>query len=199
MTLQLTPFARHTIDAIRTLRTIDTNGVATRTFANVATTDAWGVDATLGMSGGRISGFGGASAFHQVSNAANLAPGLSARTFGWTARTNATIRATQSLDVQTLLFYRAPMTVEQGRNSSSTRFSVAARQKLAGDRLGVTLRVIDPFNSSRERFITNDPRFYQVSDRRRSIRGLVLTVNWNFGNGPKKRGRDEGDQGDSGP
>jgi hypothetical protein len=136
-----------------------------------------------------------------VSNAANLAPGLSARTFGWTARTNTTVRATRTLDVQALFFYRAPMTVEQGRNSSSARFSVAARQKLMGDQLGITVRVIDPFNTSRDRFTTNDPSFYQVSERRRAVRGVLLSVNWNFGKPLKqKRGGDEGDQGgDSGP
>jgi len=58
-----------------------------------------------------------------------------------------------------------------------------------------TLRAIDPFNSSRDRFTTTDPRFYQVTDRRRAIRGLVLAVNWNFGKPLKKRGHDESDQG----
>ena len=73
MTIQLTPFYRHTIDAVRSIRTIDGAGVATRTFANVASTDAYGADATVAMSGGWLTGFAGASAFRQVSNAANLA------------------------------------------------------------------------------------------------------------------------------
>lgn len=201
LTLQLTPFARHTIDAVRTIRTIDTSGVATRTFANVATTDDYGTDATIAMHGGRVSGFAGASAFRQVSNASNLAPGLSAKTFGWTARTNASVHVSKSLDVQTLLFYRGPMTVEQGRNYSFTRFSLAGRQKLMDDRMEVALRVVDPFNTSRQRSITTDPRFYQVSDFTRTSRGLLLTVNWNFGHPPRERRREQGDQGggDTGP
>ena len=200
LTLQLTPFYRHTLDAVRTIRTIDTTGVATRTFANVATTDDYGTDATVAMRGGRVSGFAGASAFRQVSNASNLAPGLSARTFGWTARTNASVHVSKSLDVQTLLFYRGPMTVEQGRNYAFMRFSLAARQKLMDDRMDVTLRVVDPFNTSRFRSSTSDPRFYQLSNFTRPSRGLVLSVNWNFGHPPKERRRDQGDQGaDTGP
>src|SRR5258705_1768676 len=195
LTLQLTPFFRHTVDAVRTIRTLDTAGVLTRTFANVSTSDAYGADVTIARSGGRLSGFAGASAFRQVSNASNLGPGLSAKTFGWTARTNATFRATSTLDVQALLSYQAPMTVEQGRTASRTRFTLAARKKLMEDRMSVTLRVIDPFNTSRESSTTIDPRFYQVSDRRRTIQGLLLSVNWTFGKPKEDHERDTVDQG----
>jgi outer membrane cobalamin receptor len=181
VTLQVTPFFRHTIDAVRTLRTIDSAGVATRTFANVATSDAYGTDATVALSGGKLSGFAGASVFRQVSNASNLDPGLSASTLGWTARLNASYRVSSTFDLQSLLFYQAPMTVEQGRNSSRTRFSFAARQKLKADQLSLTLRVIDPFDTSRETNTTIDPRLLQVTRRSRAIRGLLLSVNWTFG------------------
>ena len=199
MTVQVTPFYRHTLDAVRTLRTIDTTGVSTRTFANVSTTNAYGTDVTVAMSGGRVSGFVSGSGFRQVTDAANLLPGLFARTFGWTARTNATFRASSTVDVQTLLSYQAPMTVEQGRNAARLRLSVAARQKLMNDQLSLTLRVIDPFNTSLERSTTADPNFYQVSDRRRLLRGLLLSVNWNFGKSQKEQDRESNDLGDSGP
>ena len=199
MTVQVLPFYRHTLDAIRTIRTIDTAGVATRTFANVASTDAYGTDVTVAMSGGRVSGFIGGSGFRQVSDAANLSPGFSARTFGWTARTNATFRVSPTVDVQTLLSYQAPMIVEQGRNAARTRVSIAARQKLMNDQMSLTLRLIDPFNSSLERSTTIDPAFYQVSDRRRLIRGMLLSVNWIFGKPKKEKDREAIDTGDSGP
>jgi hypothetical protein len=148
-----------------------------------------------------VSGFAGASGFRQVSNAANLAPGLSARTYGWNARTNATLHVSSSVDLQTLLSYQAPMTVEQGKNASRTRFSLALRQKLMQDKMSLTLRVIDPFNTSRESNTTIDPRFFQVSDRTRAIRGLLLSANWTFGKPPKMRKQDQSDPGgnDTGP
>ena len=199
-TIQVTPFFRRTLDAVRTLRTIDTAGVATRTFANVSTSDSYGTDVTVALGGERLSGFAGASGFRQVSNAANLAPGLSAQTFGWTARTNATLHVSSTVDLQTLLFYQAPMTVEQGKNASRTRFSFAVRQKLMQDKMSLTLRVIDPFNTSRESSTTIDPRFFQVSGRARSIRGLLLSANWTFGKPPKVRKSEQSDPGaDTGP
>ena len=151
------------------------------------------------MSGGRVSGFVGGSGFRQVSDAANLSPGFSARTYGWTARTNATFRVSSTVDVQTLLSYQAPMIVEQGRNAARTRLSAAVRQKLMNDQLSLTLRVIDPFNTSLERSTTIDPAFYQVSDRRRLIRGMLFSVNWSFGKSKKEKESEGIDTGDSGP
>jgi ferric enterobactin receptor len=186
-TLQLTPFFRRTLDAVRTLRTIDSAGVTTRTFANVATSDAYGGDATLAVRGTRLSGFVGGSAFRQVSNASNVAPDLSVRTFGWRTRANGAYRVSSTMDVQALFTYQAPMTVEQGTNSSRTQFNLAARKKLMEDQLSLTLRVIDPFNTSHERGTTLDPRFTLTSDRSRAIRGLLLSASWTFGKPEKTK------------
>ena len=194
VTILVNPFFRHTLDAMRGIRTIDAAGVATRTFANVSTTDAYGTDVTVAVSGGRLSGFVGGSSYKQVSNAANIAPGFSVNTFGWSVRTNVSYRFSKTVDAQALINYQAAVNVEQGRNAARARFNFAARKKLMNDRMNVTLRVNDPFSTARERSITNDPRFYQVSDRTRTIRGLVLSVNWILGKPPKKEGAliDEG-------
>jgi ferric enterobactin receptor len=197
-TLQVTPFFRRTFDAVRTLRTIDSAGVTTRTFANIATSDAYGGDATLAVSGTRLSGFVGSSAFRQVSNASNVASDLSINTFGWRARANGAYRVSSTADVQALFTYQAPMTVEQGRNASRTQFNMAVRQKLMEDQLSLTVRVIDPFDTSHERTFTLDPRFSQTSDRSRAIRGLLLSASWTFGK-PEK-GKDAIDlSGDGSP
>lgn len=180
-TLQVTPFFRRTFDAVRTVRTIDSLGVTTRTFANIATSDAWGGDATLALSGTRLSGFVGTSAFHQSSNASNVSPNLSVSTFGWRGRANGAYRVSSTVDIQALFSYQAAMNVEQGRNGSRTQFNLAARRKLMDDQLSLTIRAIDPFNTSREQSLTFDPRFYQTSSRTRAIRALLLSASWTFG------------------
>jgi hypothetical protein len=145
----------------------------------------------------RLSGFAGVSAFRQVSNAANLGPDLSVNTFGWRARSNTSLRVSPTVDVQALFSYQPAMTVEQGRNGSRAQFGMAARQKLMEDQLSLTLRVIDPFNTSHESNTTIDPRFYQLSDRARAVRGLLLSANWTFGKSDK-RGKDTIDLGGEG-
>jgi outer membrane receptor protein involved in Fe transport len=197
-TLQVTPFFRRTFDAVRRLLTIDSIGVTTRTFANIATSDDYGGDATLAVSGTRLSGFVGSSAFRQTSNANNVASALSVNTFGWRARANGAYRVSKTVDVQALFTYQAAMKVEQGTSASRTQFNLAARQKLMDDRLSLTLRVIDPFNTAHERGTTVDPHFFQTSDRSRAIRGLLLSASWTFGK-PEK-GKDTIDlSGDGAP
>jgi hypothetical protein len=133
-----------------------------------------------------VNGFVGGGAYKQESNASNIAPSLSLSTFGWSARTNVTINISSTVDAQALVNYQAAQDVEQGRNASRTRVNFAARKKLRNDRLNVTLRVNDPFNTARERSFTFDPLFYQRTDRTRTIRGLVLSVSWLFGAPSKK-------------
>jgi outer membrane cobalamin receptor len=195
VTFQLTPFYRRTVNAVRRIRTIDDAGVSTTTFANLATSDAYGTDVTAALRRGRLTGFAGASAYRQVSNASNLSIDLSSRTFGWTGRANATLHVTPKLDVQTLFNYRAPMNVEQGRVSSVSQVNLAIRQKLRGDRVNLTLRIVDPFNTNHDASSTLDPRFYQEAVRHTRNRGLFLSVNYNFGEVPKDRGIDAGDTG----
>jgi ferric enterobactin receptor len=180
-TVQLSPYFRRTHDAVRTLRTIDSAGVTTRTFANIATSQSFGGDATLAVGGRRLSGFVGGSAFRQSTDASNLAPGLSLRTFGWRARGNAAYRISKDTDIQALFTYQGAMAVEQGTNGSRVQFNMAGRRKFRDDQLSVTLRVIDPFDTSHERSTTTDPRFVQTLDRSRAIRGLLLSASWTLG------------------
>ncbi|MEO8563219.1 MAG: TonB-dependent receptor, partial [bacterium] len=186
-TLQITPFARHTVNAVRFIRTIDDGGVATTTFQNVATSDSYGADVNGSVRFGRLSGFGGFSAFKQVTDGSNLSTDVSNNAFGWSARSNATIKVTPSLDVQGFLMYRAPMTTEQGRMSGMTMTNLAVRQKLLGDQASVSLRVMDPFNVMGFGFVTDDGRFAQQTRRNFNARGAFLTFSYTFGQQPRIR------------
>jgi outer membrane receptor protein involved in Fe transport len=188
-TLQLTPFARHTVNAVRFIRTIDDAGVATTTFQNVATSDSYGADMSGSLRLGRLSGFGGLSAFKQVTDGSNLATDVSNDAFGWSARGNATVKVTSTLDVQGFLMYRAGMTTEQGRMSPMTMSNLAVRQKLMGEQASVSLRVMDPFNTMGFGFVTDDGRFAQSTRRKFGARGAFLTFSYNFGQQPKVRSR----------
>ncbi|MDB4884025.1 MAG: TonB-dependent receptor [Gemmatimonadetes bacterium] len=188
-TLQITPFARHTVNAVRFIRTIDDAGVATTTFQNVATSDSYGADVNGSVRFGRLSGFGGFSAFKQVTDGSNLNTDVSNNSFGWSARTNATVKVTPTLDVQGFLMYRAPMTTEQGRMSAMTMTNLAVRQKLLGDQASVSLRVMDPFQLMGFGFKTDDGRFAQSTRRNFNARGAFLTFSYTFGQQPRIRSR----------
>ncbi len=196
VTVQVTPFYRHSFDAVTNIRTVDTTGVTTQTRANIGTTDSYGTDATVALgSGGRLSGFVGGSAYHQKSNAGNLDPLLSASTFGWSVRTNAALRVSRAIDAQALVTYSGRTTVVQGWNAARTRVSFGFRDKLMADRLSITTRIIDPFSTSRERSATLDPAFTQINSRLRPSRAVQVSATWMFG----RQNRKEDDQIDLSP
>ncbi len=182
VTVQVTPFYRHSFDAVTDIRTVDTTGVTTQTRANIGTTDSYGTDATVALgSGGRLSGFVGGSAYHQKSNAGNLDPLLSASTFGWSVRTNAALHVSRAIDAQALVTYAGRRTVVQGWNAARMRASFGFRDKLIADRLSITTRIIDPFSTTRERSATLDPAFTQINKRLRPSRALQVSATWMFG------------------
>jgi outer membrane receptor protein involved in Fe transport len=196
-TLQVTPFARHTVNAIRFIRGIDDAGVSVTTFSNVATSDSYGADVNGSLRYGRVSGFGGVSLFQQVTDGSNLSTDASNNAFGWTARGNATVKLSPTLDLQGFIMYRAPMNAELGRVRAMTMTNVALRQKVLGDQGSVTLRVMDPFNTMGMGFVTDDGRFYQASERRFGARGLFLGFGWTFGQQPRTERPRGGEQGDA--
>ena len=187
--LQLTPFFRRTLNAVRFIGSVDDAGVSTTTFRNVATNDSYGADANLSLKLGRLSGFGGASVYEQVVDASNLETDLSNRAFGWSARANATLKVSSSLDLQAFGMYRAPMKIEQGRITRFTLANLAIKQKLDGDRSSLTLRVADPFGTMGWGVRASDGRVVQLSDRRFGARGAFLSYSYNFGQAPKIRAR----------
>jgi ferric enterobactin receptor len=196
--LQLTPFARHTVNAIRFIRTLDTAGVFTTTFQNVATSDSYGADLNGSLRFGRVSGFGGFSAYQQVTDGSNLSSDVSNKAFGWSTRGNASLKVSPSLDVQGFIMYRAPMKNEQGRMSAMTMTNIGIRQKLMGDAASVSLRVMDPFNTMAMGFVTSDDTYYQTSRRQFGARGLNLSFNYTFGQQPHIREREREPQPDAG-
>lgn len=189
VTMQVTPFYRHSFNAVANIRTVDTAGVTTLSYANVATTDSYGADATVALQGsGRspLSGFIGGTAYHQKTDAGNLDPLLSASTFGWSVRTNGAFRVSPTIDAQALVSYVGRTTVVEGWNAAQTRVSFGIRDKLMADRLSLTMRIIDPFSTARQRSATLDPSFTQLNNRLRRIRALQLSATWMFGRPSKK-------------
>src|SRR5204863_201238 len=130
---------------------------------NVAKSDSYGADVNGSLRFGALTGFGGLSMFQQVTDGSNLSTDVSNKAFGWNARANASVKLSPTLDLQGFLMYRAPMNVELGRVRSMMVTNIALRQKVFGDQGSVTFRVMDPLNTMRMGFVTDDGRFYQTS------------------------------------
>ena len=189
--LQLAPYLRRTAHAVRFIRTVDSAGISDATFANVASTQSYGSDLNVTVRHGALTLFGGGSAYHYASDAGNLGlgNGFSTSTFGWSVRANASAKLSPATDVQLFANYRAPMATEGGSQTAFVFTNLALRQKLWGDKGGVTLRISDPFNLTKFGFKTNDGRVLESSVRRFGMRGVFVTFNRSFGQQLKLRPR----------
>jgi outer membrane receptor protein involved in Fe transport len=187
--IQLSPFFRRTVDAVRSIKTVDDDGVSTVTFQNLATSDSWGSDVNGSVRFGKLSGFAGFSAFKTVTDGSNVEDGLSSDAFSWSARASGTWRITPRLDLTGFYMYRAPMDVERGRISGFSMVTFSARRRLFGNKGNVTLRMMDPFDQMKFSFITSDARHYQESTSRFNMRGVFLSFGFNVGQQPRIRTR----------
>lgn len=187
--LQLTPFFRRTVGAVRRVKTVDDDGVAVTTFANFATSDSYGGDATASFRFGPFNGFAGFNVFRMVTDGSNVESSLASDAFGWSTRSSLSYRLNRRLDVQGFLMYRAPMEVEQGRVSGTTMMHLGARHKVFGERGSLSLRVSDPFGLMGFSFVTEDERHYQLSERSFGMRGVYLGLSLNVGRPPRMQQR----------
>lgn len=184
--LTVTPFYRHTVNAVRRYEAFGTDGVDTMTFANLATASSYGTDTNAQLRLGRLTGFVGLSAYKLVTDASTLSGANDVSTFTWTARASLNLKLSPSTDVQWFQFYRPAMTTEQGRVGSMGMANVAVRQKLS-PKASLNLRVADPFETMRFSFTTNSPSFEQVQRRQFNARAVYLSFSYNFGHPPRLR------------
>jgi ferric enterobactin receptor len=184
---QLSPYLRKTAHAVRYIQVVDSTGITVGTFDNVASTLTVGSDLNLTYHTGPLTFFGGGSAYHYSSDAANLAGNLSTKAVVWSARANATWKFSPVTDLQAFANYRAPYATEGGTQTAFVFTNVALRRKLWANQGSIALRVADPFNLMKWGYRTADGRVIELSERQFGVRGVFVTVSRNFGQELKLR------------
>ena len=197
--VQLNPYLRRTIHAVRYIRFVDDQGVTVSTFDNVASTTTVGADLNVTYRRGPVTLFGGGSAWRYSSDASNLAGNLSAKAAVWSARSNLTIKLSPKLDLQAFANYRGPYATEGGSQTAFVFMNVGLRDKIWGDQGSITVRVADPFNLMKWGFRTANGQVIELTERRFGQRALFITVTRNFGQQLKLRPRQQDDQPQSAP
>ncbi|HEU4880806.1 MAG TPA: TonB-dependent receptor [Longimicrobium sp.] len=190
--VQLSPFYRRTTDVIRFI--VDTDDVVAGrevtsiSFKNLDTGSSWGADlnGTLRL-GQRFNGLAAFNVFKMVTEGTSGESSLSSDAVTWSARFNGTWNATPRTSFTAMYFYRAPMAIEGGRFDAFGFANLALRQKMYGERMNVTLRVSDPFNTQRFRVSAGDDNVIQLTERTFTSRAVHLSVQYNFGRPPRMR------------
>lgn len=193
-TIQVNPYLRNTSHAVRYIQTVDSTGITTSTFDNVASTVQAGIDINVSYRHGPLTLFTGGSAYHYSSNASNLPGNLSTTAFVWSPRINASWKLTSTLDLQAFANYRSKFATEYGAQDAFVYMNFAIRQKLFNDKGSITLRVQDPFNMMAFGSVIENPAIMQSNLQNFGQRGVFLSFSRNFGQELKLRPRNPDDE-----
>ncbi len=179
--IQLNPYLRRTLHAVRNIQFVDSTGVSVSTFDNVASTMTVGSDLNLNAHHGPLQMGGGASLYHYSSDASNLSGNLSAHAMVWSARSNATWKFGNIGDAQAFIYYRGPYATEGGSQIAQVSMNFGARYKVWGDQGNIALRVSDPFKLQKFGYKTANGTVVESSQRFFGTRAVFLSITRNFG------------------
>jgi outer membrane receptor protein involved in Fe transport len=191
--VQVNPYVRHTLHAVRYIQTVDTAGVSLGTYANLASTLTWGTDFNVTVRAGALTLLTGGSAWRYTSDASNLSGNLSARAFVWSSRANLTWKFSPVTDAQLSGNYRAPYNTEGGSQASTIFMNISGRYKAWGDAGSISVRVADPFNMFKYGYRTLTGSVEEISVRQFQQRALYISINRTFGQQVKLRPKSDGD------
>jgi hypothetical protein len=162
--------------------------VTSISFKNLDTGSSWGADlnGTLRM-GQAFNGLAAFNVFKMVTEGTSGESAVSTDAVTWSARFNGTYNFSPRTSLTAMYFYRAPMQVEGGKFDAMSFANLAVRQKLYGEKMNVTVRVSDPFNTQRFRIRAGDDNLIQLTERTFTSRAVHLSVQYNFGRPPRVR------------
>ncbi|MBX6363883.1 MAG: TonB-dependent receptor, partial [Gemmatimonadetes bacterium] len=189
-TLRLSPYWRRTVDNWDWVKLVDSAGVSTMTFRNLASLEAYGATITGSLRpGGRLSGFGSLAVYRQVRDASNISTQFSGSALHWSATLTPMFKATSSLDLQGMLRYSPAQDLPQGKISAWVMSSIGAKQRISGNRAWVNLYLNDPFGLMRFEFTTRDATHVQTSRSTFMSRTVSLSFTYSFGRAPQPTAR----------
>ena len=191
-TLRFAPYYRITVDQWTNIKRVDSAGVSTVTWENVAEMKTFGTSLTASLRptpAGRLSGSTTFNLFREIRDASNLATDYARASTRWSANANAQVKINDNLNVQTNLNYRPPQTLVQGRVSGMLFNSMGVRQQLLQKKATLSLFVNDPFDLYRYNFQTNDRTHEQLSKTTFKMRQASLNFTYNWGKPPQQQSR----------
>lgn len=189
-TLRVAPYYRYTTDMWERIRTVDSAGVATNTWQNTASAEAYGSNFTLSLPPtGRISGSANVGLYRDVRDGTNLPGDYHNSAILWSLGGQMGIKVRESLTAQVSANHFPSRSILQGRDSGYTWTSLALRQDIWDGKGTVSLNISDPFDLSRYDSSSSDATYVQESRSSYSSRFVTLGFSYNFGSQPERQSR----------
>jgi hypothetical protein len=186
MTWRIAPYLRRTTNGWDNVRTVDTAGVSTITYANIASLTSGGASFTASLrQTGRVGGYASMSVYGTHYDAVGLGSAYAAgRHVYGSATANASLKLNGSLDAQGTLIYMPPRDLPQGRISHILYNYIGLRQRF-GTVGWANISLLDPFRLYRYGITTRDGTHVQNSNSSYSLRAVSIGLTYRFGKPPQ--------------
>jgi outer membrane cobalamin receptor len=197
-TLRLAPYYRTTVNQWMDIKRVDSAGVSTVTWENVARVQTFGTSLTASLRPtptGRLSGSTTFNMFRELRDAGNLTSDYINAATRWSANANAQFKIDDNTNVQTNFNYNPPRTLLQGKMSAMIWNSIGLRRQFMEKKASLNLNVNDPFDLSRWNFTTNDRTHEQLSKTTWKNRQASLSFTYNWGKPPEQQSRRQSQEG----
>jgi hypothetical protein len=197
-TLRLAPYYRTTVNQWMDIKRVDSAGVSTVTWENVAEVTTYGTSLTASLRptpAGRLSGSTTFNLFREQRDAAALTNDYIRSATRWSANANGQFKIDDNTNAQTNFNYNPPRILLQGRISAMIWNSVGVRRQFMDKKASLNLFVNDPFDLSRYNFTTNDRTHEQLSRTTWKNRQASLSFTYNWGKPPQQQSRRQTQEG----
>lgn len=184
MSASVGTYFRRTTDKISYNKTIDSSGVTTVTYENFDEEKTFGVEGVLsGSIQKKLRIMFSGNIFVDEVNATSVfdTEDYNETSVGFMGRFTATVNLTPSTEIMLMGFYRSPRDIPFGNLNSMSFTSFSVKQKFLNDKLAVSLRLNDLFNTMGFGFITEGDYYYQESTRKFDSQIASISLEYIFG------------------
>lgn len=196
-----TVYYRTISDVISRIRTVDSLGVATMTFKNLASGTSYGLELVGRLQPTNWLDFTLSGNIFQTTITGTTSDGdLNNSTFTWNSRLISNVRASKTLSLQVIANYNAPNIVPQGTFMAIYGIDVAIKKEVLKGRGSLTLNVSDIFDWREFGVNQTGSNFVSEVRRKRETQVGMLNFSYRFGSkdfaNPNRRRNGKGNEGD---
>jgi outer membrane receptor protein involved in Fe transport len=179
-------FYRHTTDKIQRIKLVDSTGVSTSTYDNIATAQEFGFEASVMT---KLYDWWSINAstnlYYSILDTDD--PNFSNNGVNWFTRLNNTFKLSPTWSVQASGMYMAKRVIAQGHIDPMYKADLGIKKTIFNKRGSIGFRVSDVFNSFNFTYYTDGTGFEEVGNRNWESRVAYITFSYNFGEAQRKK------------
>ena len=182
MSASITGYYRRTTDKISRYKELRPDGVTVMTYENFAEETSSGMELTL--SGAIIRNLrvmASGNLYSDQVDVSNLTDDYDATSIGYAGRLSTIWDITSATEMMFSSVYRSERDIPIGRIDAMTFCDLSLKQQFLQERLSVTLKVRDLFDTRGFSFTTSDENYYQESSRKFASQRIMLSLEYRFG------------------